>query len=178
MYHAGEVARKTDVVAFRIPAEKIDRLRKEAKIRKVSVNVMANHIMDLFFDFQLAANNAGFISLPRKTIRGMLNALREEEIAILAKGPLKSDFEDLVYMTKGKFTLQSFLNTFLAWARDSNFTYRDDFDDGGRSVTLHHNMGQKWSMLLKEFLSPTLGELASKTTFSVREDVLVIDIQE
>jgi hypothetical protein len=172
------VARKTDVVAFRISSEKVDRLRKEAKIRKVSVNVMANYIMDLFFDFQLAASNAGFISLPRKTIRGMLNALREEEIAILARGPLKSDFEDIVYMMKGRFTLQSFMDTFLAWARDSNFPYRDDFEDGSRSITLHHNMGKRWSMLLEEFLSPTLEELASKVSFAIREDVIVIDIQE
>jgi hypothetical protein len=178
MYRAGGVARKTDVVAFRIPAEKLERLRKEAKLRKVSVNVMANHIFDGFFDFQLAANNAGFISLPRKSVRNLINALRDEEIAILAKGPLKSDFEDLVYMMKGRITLQSFLDAFFAWARDANFPYRDEFEDGNTSITIHHNMGKKWSLLLKECLAQALENLARKVTFEIREDVLIMNVEE
>lgn len=178
MYRAGGVARKTDVVAFRIPAEKLERLRKEAKLRKVSVNVMANHIFDGFFDFQLAANNAGFISLPRKSVRNLINALRDEEIAILAKGPLKSDFEDLVYMMKGRVTLQSFLDAFFAWARDANFPYRDEFEDGNTGVTIHHNMGKKWSLLLKECLAQALENLARKVTFEIREDVLIMNVEE
>lgn len=178
MYRTGEVARKTDVVAFRIPSEKLDRLRKEAKLRKVSVNVLANHILDGYFDFQLAANNAGFISMPRKTIRSMINALRDEEIIILGKGSLKSDFEDLVYMMKGRVTLQSFLDAFFAWARDSNFPYRDEFEDGNTGITIHHNMGKKWSLLLKESLSQVLSDVSSKLAFEVRDDVLILNVRE
>lgn len=178
MYRTGGAARKTDVVAFRIPSEKLDRLKKEAKLKKVSVNVLANHILDGYFDFQLAANNAGFISMPRKTLHSMIEALRDEEIATLGKDALKSDFEDLVYMTKGKITLQSFLDTFFAWARDANFSYRDEFEEGATTITVHHNMGKRWSLLLKECLAQALQPYSSRITFEVRDDVLIIDITE
>jgi hypothetical protein len=85
---------------------------------------------------------------------------------------------DLVYMMKGKFTLQAFLNTFLAWARDSNFPYRDDFVDGTRTITIHHDMGKKWSLLLKEFLVMSLREVVAKVLIDTRDDVLVLRIQE
>ncbi len=178
MYRKEEEARKTDVVAFRIPSDKVEFLRKEAKNRKVSVNVMANHILDMYFDFHLAASNAGFVYLPRKTVKGMINALREEEITIIAKGPVRSDFIDLTYLMRGRLTLQSFLNTILAWARDSNFPYRDDFEGYNRTITIHHNMGRKWSLLLKESLVAALDELASKVTIDAREDVMLVYLQE
>lgn len=178
MYHKDADVRKTDVVAFRIPSEKVEFLRKEAKNRKVSVNVLANHILDMYFDFHLTASNAGFIYLPRKTVRGMINALRDEEIIILAKGPVRSDFIDLTYLMKGKLTLASFLNTILAWARDLNFPYRDDFEGHNRTITIHHNMGRKWSLLLKESLTTALGDLSPKVTIQMREDVIVVDLQE
>lgn len=177
MYSSKEASRGTDVLSFRLPSERVDLLKKEAKAKKISLNVLANHIFDAYFDFGLSAKNSGFIFMPKKTLREIVNTLSEEEMMKLAKGPMKSNFIDLVYMLKGKLTLQSFLNTFLAWARDSSFPYRDDFDDGSRTITLNHDMGKKWSMLLREALTQCFQDIASRATFETREDVIVIKIR-
>ena len=161
-----------------MPSEKVDLLRKEAESRKLSVNVLANLVFDSYFDFELFAKNAGFIAFPKKTIRSMVDALAEEQVILLGKGPLKSDFTDLTYLTKGTFTLQSFLNIFLTWIRDSNFPYHDEFEEGSRNMTIHHNMGQKWSLLLKESLEQTLQDVTSKMEFEMRDDMIVLAIRE
>ncbi len=177
MYREKEAA-ETNVLSLRLPSERIAHLRKEANTRKVSLNVLANHILDAYFDFALPAKNVGFLFLPKKTIREMINALDEEEIVKLGKGTARSDFLDLVYMMKGKFTLQSYINTFLAWARDSNFPYRDDYDDGARTITVHHDMGKKWSLLLKESILYSLKDITAKIAVEMREDVIVVRIRE
>ncbi|HEY7507943.1 MAG TPA: hypothetical protein VH677_02345 [Nitrososphaera sp.] len=171
-------ARETNVLSLRLPSERIEHLRKEASSRKVSLNVLANHILDAYFDFALPAKNVGFIYLPKKTVRAMVNALGDEEVSKLGRGTARADFVDLVYMLKGKLTLQSYLNTFLAWARDSNFSYRDDFDEGVRTITIHHDMGKKWSLLLKESLMLSLKDVVAKVAVDMRDDVLVLRVKE
>ena len=171
-------ARETNVLSLRLPSERIEHLRKEASSRKVSLNVLANHILDAYFDFALPAKNVGFITLPKKTLRDMLALLNEAQLSKLAQGQLKSEFVDLVYMLKGKFTLQSYLNTFLAWARDSNFTYRDSYEGNIRTITLHHNMGKKWSFLLCESISSMIKDIAMDAKFEVRDDVLVLRFKQ
>jgi hypothetical protein len=176
--YAEKEAPETNILSLRLPSERIEHLRKEARSRKVSLNVLANHIIDAYFDFTLPARNVGFISLPKKTVRQIVNELSDDAVIRLGKGTTRSDMVDLVYMMKGKFTLQAFLNTFLAWARDSNFPYRDDFVDGTRTITIHHDMGKKWSLLLKEFLVMSLREVVAKVLIDTRDDVLVLRIQE
>jgi hypothetical protein len=108
----------------------------------------------------------------------MISTLNDAQVSKLANGPVKSEFVNLVFMMKGKLTLQSFLNTLLAWARDSNFPYRDDLVEGTRTITIHHDMGKKWSLLLREFLIMSLKEVVAKVMVEMRDDVIVLRIQE
>jgi hypothetical protein len=108
----------------------------------------------------------------------MIGTLNEAQLFKLANGPVKAEFVNLVYMMKGKLTLQSFLNTFLAWARDSNFPYRDDYDDGKRTITIHHDMGKKWSLLLNQSVESVLKEMGESARFDLRDDVLVMRIEQ
>jgi hypothetical protein len=169
---------RTDILSLRIPAERLEHLKKEASTRKISLNVLANHIIDAYFDFTLPSKNVGFVSLPKKTLRDMIGTLNEAQLFKLANGPVKAEFVNLVYMMKGKLTLQSFLNTFLAWARDSNFPYRDDYDDGKRTITIHHDMGKKWSLLLNQSVESVLKEMGESARFDLRDDVLVMRIEQ
>ncbi len=168
----------SDVLSLRVSAERLEHLKREANTRKVSLNVLANHILDAYFDFALPAKNVGFMALPKKTVRDMIGSLNDAQLSKLAQGPIKSEFVNLIYMMKGKFTLQSFFNTLLAWARDSNFPYRDDFDDDMRTVTIHHDMGKKWSMLLSESIEAMLEDVASQASFDIRDDVIVLRVKQ
>lgn len=169
---------RTDILSLRIPAERLEHLKKEASTRKISLNVLANHIIDAYFDFTLPSKNVGFVSLPKKTLRDMLSTLNDTQVSKLANGPVKSEFVNLVFMMKGKMTTQAFLNTLLAWARDSNFPYRDDYDDGKRTITLHHDMGKKWSLLLSEAIESILKDINETARFDLREDVMVMRVKE
>jgi hypothetical protein len=119
----------------------------------------------------------GFVSLPKKTLREIMGTLTDAQLSKLANGPVKAEFVNLVYMMKGKLTLESFLNTFLAWARDSSFPYRDDYDDGRRTITLHHDMGKQWSFLLGRTIESVLKDLGAAAETDLRDDVLVLRVK-
>jgi hypothetical protein len=168
---------RTDILSLRIPTERLEHLKKESSARKVSLNVLANHIIDAYFDFTLPSKNVGFVPLPKKTLRDMMGALTEAQLSKMADGPVKAEFVNLVYMMKGKLTLESFLNTFLAWARDSNFPYRDDYDDGRRTITLHHDLGKNLSFLLSGTIESVLKDLDTAADLDLRDDVLVLRVK-
>ena len=173
-----QFARKTEVVSLRMPSDRIDQIKQDAKKRKISFNALANIIFDEYFDFDIYARSAGYMTLPKKTVRALVDTLDDGEIVKIAEGPTKSGFIDLIYMMKGKFTLQSALNTFLAWIRNSHFTYIDRFENDTRIITVNHNMGKKWSLLLQEVITTALSDLPASVKFEIRMDVLIIRIRE
>ena len=178
MYGSKETEVGSEVLSIRVPSGRVADLKKEARVRKVSMNIMVNHILDSYVEFQLYAKNGGFIPLPRKTARAMLNALREEEISILARGPLRSEFIDLVFLMKGRLALQSFLNALAIWSRESGFAVRDDYEDSHRTLTISHNMGKKWSILIEQFLTSALEDISVNFRIEPRDDLLIVRVKD
>ena len=171
------LSRKTEVVSLRVPSEKVDTIKRLAASRKVSFNVLVNQILDEYFDFNVYAKSAGYITLPRKTIISLLE-LADQRMLDHVGSPTKTALAELVYLIKGKFTLQSFLNTFFAWLRDSRFVYSDHFENGSRTVSVNHNMGKKWSLLLKEVVGAIMDELHAPVRFEVLPNILIFSIRE
>lgn len=171
------ISRKTEVVSLRISSNKVDTIKKLAASRKVSFNVLVNQILDEYFDFNVYAKSAGYITLPRKTVISLLELADSRGISD-AGSPTRTVLSELVYLIKGKFTLQSFMNTFFAWLRDSRFAYSDHFENGIRTVSVNHNMGKKWSLLLKEVVGAVMEELGISARFEVLPNIVVFSIQE
>jgi hypothetical protein len=171
------ISRKTEVVSLRISSDKVDTIRKLAASRKVSFNVLVNQILDEYFDFNVYAKSAGYITLPRKTVISLLELADTRGISD-AGSPTRMVLSELVYLIKGRFTLQSFMNTFFAWLRDSRFAYSDHFENGIRTVSVNHNMGEKWSLLLKDVVGTILDELQVPVKFEVLPNIVVFSIQE
>lgn len=152
-------------------------IKKLAANRKISFNVLINHILDEYFDFNLHAKSVGYMSLPRKTVVILLDLVDEKDVAKVGV-PTQLVLVELVYLMKGKFTLQSFLNTFFAWLRDSRFAYSDHFENDTRTISINHNMGRKWSQILKEAVAAVLEELQVPMRFEVLPNTLVFSIKE
>lgn len=171
------LARKTEVISLRLPSDKADVIRNLAVNRRISLNVLLNHILDDYLDFNVSAKSIGYMTLPRKTVISLLELVDEEEVTKIGI-PTQSVLIELVYLMKGKFTLQSFLNTLFAWLRDSRFAYSDNFDNETRTISVNHNMGRKWSLLLKEVISMVMNELQVPIKFKVLPNILVLNVKE
>jgi hypothetical protein len=177
MLYDKQMTRKTEVISLRIPSEEVEMIKKLATNRKISFNVLINHILDEYFDFNMYAKSVGYMTLPRKTVVTLLELVDEKDVA-KAGIPTQLVLVELVYLMKGKFTLQSFLNTFFAWLRDSRFAYSDHFEDGRRTISVNHNMGKKWSEVLKETTAAILEELQVPASFEVLPNTLVFSIRQ
>lgn len=160
-----------------MPKHRILDLRRESKEQSLSMNVLLNHIVEDYFEFASIAKKAGMMPFSKKLIQVVMNQLEEKEIIRLAKRAATTDVPDLVYMKRNKFTIETFLDTMLAWVRYSGFNYRDTYDDDVRTISLQHNMGSKWSTFLIGVLEITFNRLGAIVSFERPDDMVIMHIR-
>lgn len=166
----------TEVTTFRMSAVTVQRLRKEARKRHLSVNALMNEIVNGYFDFHSIAENVGMMPLPKRLIKEMISMLDTTEISKLAKLTVEYDIPDLVYMKKNKFNRETLLECFLCWTNFSSFPYQDTLEGELQLIIIQHNMGLKWSEFIAELLKMSLNNLEVLVSFKKLPDVLIVTV--
>ncbi|MFZ1077783.1 MAG: hypothetical protein WAN47_10185 [Nitrosotalea sp.] len=72
-------------VTFRIDSNELKQLKKEADHKEISLNTLAGQIFRQHIDWHSNAPKAGFVSVTKGLISGMLNKISDEEILKLAE---------------------------------------------------------------------------------------------
>ena len=115
------------------------------------------------------------LPFPKRILGSMMAMLDKQIIGELAREMAQKDFVDLAFMRKNKFTLESFIETLLVWARHSGFPVRDTSESMSRVVTLKHDMGENWSIFMAKILETCLDDLNIKgIKFRTPDDMLII----
>lgn len=171
--------KKTEVVSFRLPAELVAQLRKEAQGKRISSNAMLSQILYSHFELYSPAFAAGMFPFSKKTMRSMLKRLDDKTIEELSNQMTSSDLVNLAIMTHTALNAESVIDTVLVWARHSGFQITDSVDEGTRIIILKHDMGMRWSLLMCESLKHYLSHFnIQPASIEMRGEMLVINIQK
>lgn len=176
--YEGDGAKSTGVLTFRMPDTRIEKLRLEAKKRRVSMNTLVNQIVESHFEFHAAASSAGFMPFPKKLLKVMINSADSSNVSDLARMAAGFVIPEVVYMKRNTFTKEAFLDTLLSWTKFSGFEYRDTIDGEKRTITITHNMGPKWSQFMAELLEIAFSRLEVPVSLEKPNDMLVISIKQ
>jgi hypothetical protein len=164
----------TQGVTFRIPSSSINQLREESKQKQISLNTLVNQILKAHLDWHRYAAQAGLFPLPRSTVSRILDKFTEEELSELAVTIAQKDIADFGLLLRGEFTLSSFLNILENWSLVSSSTYKHEVNDDVHNFIIHHNMGRKYSFLIKEFYRYMMEEmLKTKSDFTITDNTVV-----
>ncbi|AFU59929.1 hypothetical protein Ngar_c30110 [Candidatus Nitrososphaera gargensis Ga9.2] len=172
-----EERRKTETIAFRLDTTLIEKLRKEASQKEISLNTMASQIFRQHVDWHSNAAKAGFITVRKGLILRLLEIATEEQLVKIAEYIAKKETKNFVLMLRNEYNITSALDVVETWIRIAGYPYRHDANYSKHSYTIQHEMGKKWSMYLAEqyrFLFEDFG--LKKVKFDITDSVLSFSV--
>ena len=169
----------TTCATFRLPKEKLEQLRKVSQTKNVTPNTLVNQIINSYLDWHSRAAHAKLYYLPKSFLIRLINELTEKELNELARDVAKNDLVDISLFLRGGFNLDSVSNIAETWLRIAQMPYRVEINGDGYKIIIEHDMGIKYSYLIKE-ISRYLLEVAfeAKSSCDVTENAIIIKIEQ
>jgi hypothetical protein len=171
--------KKTEVVSFRLPAELVAQLRKEAQEKRITASALLSQILHSHFELYSPASAVGMFLFPKATVCSMLKRLDNKTIRELSNQTTSSDLVSLAVMAHTALNTESIIDTVLVWSRHSGFQIIDTIDEGTRTIILKHDMGMRWSLFMRESLKHYLSHFnVESADIEMRGELLIIKIRK
>jgi hypothetical protein len=169
----------TKVITFRLPKEKLKQLRQAAEVLNVSTNTLVNQILKAYLDWHNLASHANLYYLPKSFLIRLLNELTEDELSELARETAKNELVDVCLFLRGGFNIASISEIAETWLRIAQMPHRIEVDEDIYKIIIEHDMGHKYSYLIKE-ISRYLLEIAlqTKSSCDVTENAVIIKVEQ
>ncbi len=156
---------RTLIRSIRITKELDNILQKDAKAKRISLNALIGSIMTKYAEMDRYDERYDTITLKQESFSSILQLIEDDKLAEVA-GKLGSLIpKQFLFFWFKKADLETFLRYLSLVCRYNGFgEYEVDIDDAGRTytITLIHNMGEKWSVFLRNWL-----EQGMKTTAGI-----------
>jgi hypothetical protein len=169
----------TTCATFRLPKEKLAQLRKVSEAKNVTPNTLVNQIIKAHLDWHNRAAYAKLYSLPRPFLIRLINEFDEEEIYELARDTAKNDLVDISLFLRGGFSIASVSSITETWLKIAQMPYRCEISGDDCKIIIEHDMGIKYSYLIKE-ISRYLLEIAfeAKSFCDITENTVIIKVEQ
>ena len=135
-------------VNFRIDRKHIEKIQKEANVENISLNTMVNRIIADHVNWHSNIKKVGVVTVWKEMLTKLTEKHSEDELVLMAKLISEVSAKEISIVFHNRFTAEKFLNIIQDWARHSNFPYKYDVDNDEHHLSIHHDMGKKWSLLL------------------------------
>lgn len=138
-------------ITFRVYSDAMDRLRKEAGEKDISVNTLVNQLLRGHVEWHSIAAKAGFISVRKGFVKTMIDKFSDQEVKMLAEHIARTSNRDMLMIFRNKISIDCAVDFVESWLRASGFAYRHESKAiGTHSFVIQHDMGRKWSLYLAE----------------------------
>jgi hypothetical protein len=123
------------------------------------------------------AAHAKLYYLPKSVLIRLLNELTNDELNEIARDVAKNDLVDISLFLRGGFNIASISDIAETWLKIAQMPHRFEVAGDIYKIIIEHDMGQKYSYLIKE-ISRYLLEVALQTKSScvVTENAVIIKI--
>jgi hypothetical protein len=123
------------------------------------------------------ASKAKLYYIPKSFLIRLINKYTEDELCELARQTAKDDLVDISLFLRGGFSIASLADITETWLRISRMPYRYETDGNDSKIIIQHDMGLKYSHLVREICKYLL-EVAfeAKASYDITDDTLVIKI--
>ncbi len=167
---------KTETASFRLEKDVVEKLRREAKEKDVSLNSLVGQIFSMHTGWHADSQKAGFIPLPKVLMTKTMEKLSQDEIKDIAEYIAEKEVRSMILLLRREQSVTSILDSFEFWLKATDFTYKhDDYNESHRFVIVH-SMGKNWSFYLGYVMKLIFEKLGAKTEIEVNPKILVITV--
>jgi hypothetical protein len=168
--------KKSQSITFRLDSHTIDELQREADQNQISLNVLINHVLKRYSDWDRYENRIGMMPVPKAMLTSLIdkavdmakNGIKEEDIGPFRDRIIKqaaeiafSIMKDAVLFMKKQYNLWVVLAVLQEYMKVSGIN-SDHRIEGGRKhiFVIQHELGENWSLFTKELLELIFENLA------------------
>jgi hypothetical protein len=168
--------KKSQSITFRLDSHTIDELQREADQNQISLNVLINHVLKRYSDWDRYENRIGMMPVPKAMLTSLIdkavdmakNGIKEEDIGPFRDRIIKqaaeiafSIMKDAVFFMKKQYNLWVVLAVLQEYMKVSGIN-SDHRIEGGRKhiFVIQHELGENWSLFTKELLKLIFENLA------------------
>jgi hypothetical protein len=166
-------------LTFRIKSERLIQLHKESEAKNINLGTLVNQIIQEYLDWHGLAAHAKLYYLPKPFLMRMINQLKEDQLSAIARDTAKNDLVDISLFLKGGFSIASLSNITETWLRISKMPYRYEISGDKCRIIIEHDMGYKYSYLIKE-ISMYILEVAFeiRASCNITDNTVVIELDQ
>jgi hypothetical protein len=170
--------RKTVGFSFRIDEEWLDTLRAEAERQGISVNALANRILQNYDEHFRWTERLNAVFITRPTLAEIISCCPEEKIIEIAKTSGSIGAKDLIGTMGIAPTFNSIINFIERMGKHGNwFDYSQYIVEKKMVLHLRHELGRKWSVFIANQVATLFKELLNKTTkIEVHDNFATIEV--
>jgi hypothetical protein len=163
-------------ISLRLPSTSLDKLKAEAKIEGLNLNMLVNHILAEYLQWDRTASKAGWVVVLANVLKGLMNELDEKTLYKIAIATADST-KDVRLMMTGDDTIDGFFSILRNRLRKSGIDYLESSEKGMIKFIIHHNMGKKWSFFYKTQHERMLENLGRQATLDFTDNILIINVK-
>ena len=129
-------------------------LQKDAKSKRISTNSLLTSIIVKYAEWDRYAEKFGLVSLSRADSRLILEAIEDIKLSQIGNDLGKRAFKEFLMLWFKKTDVEKVLEGISLWCKYAGIA-EYDFETDGRNytITLHHDIGEKWSNLIGHLIS-------------------------
>lgn len=163
-------------VTFRLESSQLAVLRHEAEQRHVSLNTLANQVFASFVDWEMNANKAGWMILPKEVIKSVFNSLPEEKIAAMAALAAVHAKEANLAM-KGVDDFEAYYSITKSRLLRCGFHITEQKNGESVRLNIQHHMGEKWSIYFKVQCQNVIEHFGKRCNITTTDNTVSIEVK-
>ena len=146
---------KTLIRSVRITKELDDILQKDAKAKRIGINSLIGTILTKYAEMDRYNERYDTITLKRESFSSIIQEIEDDQLTQVAKEIGSIIPKQFLLFWFKKTDLETYLRYLSLVCKYNGFgEYEIDIDEArtNYTITIIHNMGQKWSNFLKNWL--------------------------
>lgn len=161
---------------FRLDKDIVVGIEKVAREKHTSPNNLVNLLLRDYLQWGFYYETRGSVSVSKRTFQSILDGLSEQEIQALGQN-LHSNAKEMGLLKTGKWDLE----TYLLLADSSKYSggARTEIKKDGNQyiIITHHDLGSKYSELIRSYHTKILSEFAEDVKTEVSESTVVFSFK-
>jgi hypothetical protein len=151
------IRRSTTLRTIRLTRDIDNLLQKDAKSKRISTNSLLTSIITKYAEWDRYAEK-GLVSLTRADSRSILESIDDNKLSQIGKDLGKRAFKEFLMIWFKKIDVEKVLEGISLWCKYAGIAEYDLETDGRNyTITLHHEIGEKWSNLIGHLISQVVG---------------------
>jgi hypothetical protein len=149
--------KKTLLRTIRITPELDEILQKDAQAKRVSVNSLITTIMTKYAEWDRYTDRFGYMTISKDLFTSLLGAADNAKLSQAASEAGARLPKEVILFFFGELNVDTFL-AYMTLTCKYGHIAENEVETHGRNytVTIHHDLGEKWSNYLSNFIGQTM----------------------